>query len=133
VSKVQLVLITTPLEEAEVPALLARLRRASGSAGIVLLGPTPGPAPRNEFLTPRQRQVLAQMAVGTPMKEIAQNLGMSLKTAESHRQNLIARLGIRDLPGLLRYALRSGLVPASWLLKQARDAEPPGNRSPRKS
>jgi len=45
------------------------------------------------------------------MKEIALLLDVSIKTVESHRARLMERLNIRNLPGLVRYAMRIGLVP----------------------
>jgi DNA-binding CsgD family transcriptional regulator len=49
------------------------------------------------------------------VKEIGRLLGISAKTVETHRQNLMDRLGITHVPGLVRYALRSGILPMSWL------------------
>ena len=62
-------------------------------------------------LTPRQREVLKRIAEGRSTKEIAFELGLSVKTVETHRAQIMERLGIRDVPGLVRYALRTGLVP----------------------
>ncbi|HEX4084747.1 MAG TPA: response regulator transcription factor [Chthoniobacteraceae bacterium] len=67
---------------------------------------TPGPA-----LTARQRQVLRLMVDGRTTKEIALTLKVSVKTVEAHRAHLMERLDIRDLPGLVRYAMRTGLTP----------------------
>jgi DNA-binding NarL/FixJ family response regulator len=61
-------------------------------------------------LTGRQRQILKMIAEGTPTKRIAQRLGISPKTVDAHRAELMTRLGIRDVAGLVRLALRSGLV-----------------------
>ncbi|MBI2429593.1 MAG: response regulator transcription factor [Ignavibacteriales bacterium] len=63
-----------------------------------------------ESLTPRQREVLQLIAEGYTTKEIAVMLDMSQKTAESHRTNLMERLNIHDVAGLVRYAIRSGLI-----------------------
>jgi DNA-binding NarL/FixJ family response regulator len=63
-----------------------------------------------EQLTPRQREILQLMAEGKNTKEIAYLLGISVKTVEAHRLQLMARLDIHDVPGLVRYAIRSGLV-----------------------
>jgi DNA-binding NarL/FixJ family response regulator len=63
-----------------------------------------------ERLTPRQKEVLQLIAEGRTTKEVAQRLGLSVKTAESHRAQLMERLGIHDVAGLVRYAIRSGLV-----------------------
>ncbi len=64
----------------------------------------PGP------LTPRQLQVLSGIAAGKTTKGIARALGISAKTVETHRSLLMERLSIRDVAGLVRYALRLGLV-----------------------
>jgi DNA-binding NarL/FixJ family response regulator len=63
-------------------------------------------------LTPRQREILQLVAEGHSTKEIAQRLELSAKTVESHRAQLMERLGIHDVPGLVRYAIRMGLVQA---------------------
>lgn len=64
-----------------------------------------------EVLTPRQREVLRLVAGGKSTKEIAYDLNLSVKTVETHRAQIMERLGIRDVAGLVRYALRTGLVP----------------------
>jgi DNA-binding NarL/FixJ family response regulator len=61
-------------------------------------------------LTPRQREVLQLIAEGHSSKQIAQILNSSLKTVDSHRTNIMQRLGIHNVPGLVRYAIRHGLV-----------------------
>jgi DNA-binding NarL/FixJ family response regulator len=71
-----------------------------------------GPFSPLEQLTPRQREILQLIAEGKNTKEIAHTLGISIKTVEAHRLQLMARLSIHDLPGLVRYAVRSGLVSA---------------------
>jgi DNA-binding NarL/FixJ family response regulator len=63
-----------------------------------------------EQLTARQREVLQLIAEGNNTKEIAGALHVSVKTVEAHRLQLMARLNIHDVPGLVRYAIRSGLV-----------------------
>jgi DNA-binding NarL/FixJ family response regulator len=63
-------------------------------------------------LTARQREVLQLIAEGKPTKEIAQILDLSVKTVETHRKELMERLGIHDVPGLVRYAIRIGLIKA---------------------
>ena len=65
-----------------------------------------------EQLTPRQREILQLLAEGSNTKEIASDLDISVKTVESHRLQLMERLNIHDVPGLVRYAVRSGLVSA---------------------
>jgi DNA-binding NarL/FixJ family response regulator len=65
------------------------------------------------ILTARQREVLQLMAEGMGTKEIAAQLEVSPKTVEAHRAQVMQRLNIRDVPGLVRYAIRAGLVSAS--------------------
>jgi DNA-binding NarL/FixJ family response regulator len=65
--------------------------------------PTPG-------LTPRQFEVLRLIAESHTTKHIALTLDISVKTVESHRAQLMERLNIHDVPGLVRYAIRIGLV-----------------------
>jgi DNA-binding NarL/FixJ family response regulator len=71
-----------------------------------------GPLSPLEQLTPRQREILQLIAEGKNTKEIASDLDISVKTVESHRLQLMERLNIHDVPGLVRYAVRSGLVSA---------------------
>jgi DNA-binding NarL/FixJ family response regulator len=68
-----------------------------------------GQSPLDE-LTPRQREILQLIAEGKSTKEIAYILKVSAKTVETHRSLLMDRLGIHDVPGLVRYAIRIGLV-----------------------
>jgi DNA-binding NarL/FixJ family response regulator len=74
------------------------LHRAAGEEGPI------------EQLTARQREVLQLVAEGKNTKEIAGTLDISVKTVEAHRLQLMARLDIHDVPGLVRYAIRTGLV-----------------------
>ena len=61
-------------------------------------------------LTPRERQVLQLVAEGKSTKEVAAVLGISVKTADSHRTRLMEKLDIHEVAGLVRYAIRQGLV-----------------------
>ena len=63
-----------------------------------------------ELLTPRQREVLQLIAEGYSTKKIARTLKISVKTVETHRMQLMERLDIHDIAGLVRYAIRIGLV-----------------------
>jgi DNA-binding NarL/FixJ family response regulator len=63
-----------------------------------------------DLLTPRQRMVLRLIAEGRTNKQIAHLLVLSVKTVEAHRAQLMQRLGIRDVPGLTRFAMRMGMV-----------------------
>jgi DNA-binding NarL/FixJ family response regulator len=72
-------------------------------------GGEPG-SPADDRLTPRQREILQLIAEGKSSKEIAHLLDISLKTVETHRAQIMDRLDIRDVAGLVRYAVRTGLV-----------------------
>jgi DNA-binding NarL/FixJ family response regulator len=63
-----------------------------------------------ERLTPRQREILQLIAEGHTTKAIAQRLGLGGKTVETHRTQMMERLGIHDIAGLVRYAIRMGMV-----------------------
>ena len=63
-----------------------------------------------EKLTPRQRETLQLIAEGHTTKEVATILGVSVKTIDTHRTQLMKRLNIHDVTGLVRYAIRTGLV-----------------------
>jgi DNA-binding NarL/FixJ family response regulator len=65
-----------------------------------------------EQLTSRQREILQLIAEGKNTKEIGADLDISIKTVEAHRLQLMDRLNIHDIPGLVRYAIRNGLVSA---------------------
>ena len=71
---------------------------------------TGGAEDRLSVLTPRQREILQLVAEGFSNKEIAARLGLSYRTVETHRNQLMKRLGIHDLPGLVRFAVRMGVV-----------------------
>jgi DNA-binding NarL/FixJ family response regulator len=68
--------------------------------------------PSDELLTPRQREILQLIAEGKSTKDIAATLDLSIKTVETHRKELMDRLGIHDVPGLVRYAIRIGIIKA---------------------
>lgn len=70
----------------------------------------PGAAEPSELLTDREREVLQNIAEGLSSKEIAGLLGVSLKTVEAHRANLMEKLDIHKVSGLVRFAIREGLV-----------------------
>ena len=63
-------------------------------------------------LTPRQMEVLRLLAEGHSTKEIAYRLDLSIKTIETHRAQIMERLDVHDLAGLVRYAIRCGLIEA---------------------
>jgi DNA-binding NarL/FixJ family response regulator len=66
--------------------------------------------PPDDPLTPREREVLQLVAEGRTTKEIALLLGLSVKTAETHRTRTMRKLGIHDTAGLVRYAIRRGWI-----------------------
>jgi len=73
------------------------------------MGPDAGP---EEQLTARQREILQLIAEGKSTKDIAVTLDLSIKTVETHRKDLMDRLGIHDVAGLVRYAIRAGIIKA---------------------
>lgn len=62
------------------------------------------------MVTPREEEVLKLIAEGFTSRQIAQSLTISLKTVESHRSNILQKLGMRDRTELTRYAIRVGLI-----------------------
>ena len=79
-----------------------------------------------ELLTPRQREVLQLIAEGYSTKKIAHTLKISVKTVETHRMQLMERLDIHDIAGLVRYAIRVGLVEARPIARQQRSSRGAG-------
>lgn len=71
---------------------------------------SPGKSHSLDQLTPRQREILQLIAEGRSTKEIAGDLNLSAKTVETHRAQLMERLDIYDVAGLVRYAMRVGLI-----------------------
>ena len=66
----------------------------------------------SEPLTPREQEVLKLIAEAFTNKQIAETLHLAEKTVESHRANLLRKLGMRDRVELVRYAIRRGLTEA---------------------
>jgi DNA-binding NarL/FixJ family response regulator len=81
----------------------------ASEAGLRARGSGHGTSPV-ERLTPRQREILQLIAEGQSTKEMAQRLRISAKTVESHRAQIMERLDIRHVAGLVRYAIRIGLA-----------------------
>jgi DNA-binding NarL/FixJ family response regulator len=77
---------------------------------VVVNGYLSGEKAPPDPLAPRERQVLQLVAEGRTSKEIAVVLGVSVKTAESYRAQVMEKLDIHDTAGLVRYAIRRGLV-----------------------
>lgn len=81
------------------PAGMADALLSPGSA------PSAGPA-----LTAREREVLSLLAEGLANKEVARRLGISVRTAETHREHLSRKLGLNSVSGLTKYAIQHGLT-----------------------
>jgi DNA-binding NarL/FixJ family response regulator len=63
-------------------------------------------------LTPRQREIVQLLAEGKSSKEVAMDLGVSIKTAETHRANIMKRLDCHSVSELVRYAVRNHIIEA---------------------
>ena len=87
------------------PSVSTRVARAFGNADAAV------PAPL-DLLTSRQREILQLVAEGRTTKEIAFTLNISAKTVETHRAQIMERLDVHDVPGLVRFAIRAGLITA---------------------
>jgi DNA-binding NarL/FixJ family response regulator len=66
--------------------------------------------PAGDVLTSREREVIQLLAEGRTSKEVAVTLNLSVKTAETHRTNLMRKLGLHSVADLTRYAVRNGIV-----------------------
>ncbi|HEX7529535.1 MAG TPA: response regulator transcription factor [Pyrinomonadaceae bacterium] len=87
--------LSPPVSE---PVIMEYVRRTGGD-------------PRSaKKLSPRQTEILQLIAEGKSMKQIALGLSISVKTVESHRAALMNRIGIKDIAGLVRYAVKIGLI-----------------------
>ena len=71
------------------------------------------PKPTEVHLTSRETEVLQLIAEGEANKQIAAELGISIKTVEKHRDHLIQKLNIHDTAGLTRYAIEEGIIESS--------------------
>jgi DNA-binding NarL/FixJ family response regulator len=82
-------------------------------SGVVLDGflhPGKSAALERDSLTPREREIVQLVAEGKSTKELASQLGISVKTAETHRSNIMRKLGLRSVSEVVRYAIRNHLV-----------------------
>lgn len=73
---------------------------------------TGGPERAGTDLTPRERQILKLVAEGRSSPEIAKDLNLSVKTVEGHRGRIMSKLDTKNVAGLVRHAIRLGLVSA---------------------
>ena len=87
-----------------------------GISQIVVTAYLNGTEPTDDPLTAREREVLQLVAEGKTTKEVADVLGLSAKTAESYRGRLMQKLEIHETAGLVRYAIRQGLIQAALVL-----------------
>jgi DNA-binding NarL/FixJ family response regulator len=91
------------------PAIARRLLNASGQPrnreGLI--------KPNSTRLTSRECEVLQLVAEGSANKQVAAELGISIKTVEKHRQHLMDKLNIHDTAGLTRYAIAAGVIESS--------------------
>ena len=91
------------------PAIAKRLHQLDGKS----LDRAGRAQPRNVHLSSREMEVLQLIAEGKANKETAAELGISVKTVEKHRQNLMAKLNIHEISGLTRYAIAAGIIESS--------------------
>jgi DNA-binding NarL/FixJ family response regulator len=90
-----------------------------------------GGTAKPKTLTPRESEVLQLVAEGQANKQIAAELGISIKTVEKHRQSLMEKLGIHDTAGLTRYAMATGAIVYESVL--LRPGVPGGGRTTRRA
>lgn len=87
-----------------------RLHLGTGASQVLVDAYLGGGDSPGDPLTPRDRQVLQLVAEGKTTKEIAEHLGISPKTAETYRARIMEKLDIHDTAGLVRYAIRRGMI-----------------------
>ena len=83
------------------PAVAALLRNVVAN---------PGASNTPDFLTDREREILQLIAESNSTKDIAARLGISMKTVDNHRTNLMRKLNLHDVASLTRHALETGLI-----------------------
>ena len=107
-------------KESDPGELLHAIREAAAGRRYISLPSgvnLPGPGvessdrPAENVLTPREREVFQLAAIGRTAQQIAHSLGMSPRTAETHRRNLMRKLSLRSQTDLVRYAIRIGAIP----------------------
>lgn len=89
------------------PAIAGRLRRSQPRRTAAR---TAGGRRGAVHLTAREREVLQLVAEGRANKQVAADLGISIKTVEKHRQSVMRKLGIHETAGLTRYAISAGII-----------------------
>lgn len=96
-----------------VRAVAADLTYVSPSIGSIVVDTfvaASGPASAAKALSPREREVLQLLAEGSPSKEIATRLNVSVATVESHRRQIVEKLNLHSIAELTKYAIREGLT-----------------------
>ena len=67
-------------------------------------------APRSSSASPRERHIVQLLAEGNNNKEVARSLHLSVKTVETHRSNIMRKMGFRSVADLVRYAIRNKII-----------------------
>ncbi|RYG89222.1 response regulator transcription factor [Loktanella sp. IMCC34160] len=93
-------------EFAEAIPMLLRGQKIVSSDAVRLIEAAQSP----NALTSRERQIMSLIANGQTTRSIAETLGVSPKTIENHRTNIMTKIGVNSMAGLLAYALREGLL-----------------------
>jgi DNA-binding NarL/FixJ family response regulator len=94
----------------ELPDAIAALRRGERYTSAKLSTPAHEDSGSPQALTPRERDVLRGIANGKTNKEIASEYGISHRTVETHRENIMRKLAVHTVAGLTRYAIDHGLT-----------------------
>jgi DNA-binding NarL/FixJ family response regulator len=102
--------ITGDLVQAIHQVLRGQVYLSPGISGSVMAAYKSKTEIATDPLTSRERQVLQLIAEGKSTKDVAALLGVSVKTAESHRSRLMQKLDIHETASLVRYAVKHGLV-----------------------
>ncbi len=101
--QLQRTFFTTRVSQMVLDGFLDRQRRDAGAL-------SKGDDRAGDSLTSREREVIQLLAEGKTSKEVAVTLNLSVKTAETHRTNLMRKLGLHSVADLTRYAVRNGIV-----------------------
>ena len=102
--------VSVDLVKAIEATLRGEVYLCSGISGAVVNAALQSRAAEINPLTQRERAVLQLIAEGKSNKEVAAHLGISVKTAEAHRRNIMLKLDIHETAGLVRHAIRIGLI-----------------------
>jgi DNA-binding NarL/FixJ family response regulator len=92
------------------PYLSSRVSEAVSSAAVPYSGNAIGNQTLRSRLTPREREIIQLLAEGKSNKEVAGLLGISVKTAETHRANIMLKLDFHSITELVRYAVRNKII-----------------------